>query len=183
MTVYVVIHSAFMQCIQHVNYPVKPSCKKYANLAGDFLAGPVRSCTDFASLAPKMKLFLQDSKILQESCKNKLQDNFPARFWSNLARILFYNYFTIISCKLLAIKIFHILQKSFIFSARLARYVQDLAQNLTSLARKNLKDLYISCKTVFTGQVTCLGASCWTNQIQTLRSWRHYNYVYIYDNT
>ena len=41
---------------------------------------------NLASLALKMKLFLQDIIILEEPCKKKLQDNFLARFLSNLAR-------------------------------------------------------------------------------------------------
>ena len=68
---------------------------------------------NLASLALKIKLFLQDMK--------------------NLARILQEKYLTIVSCKILA-RFF----LSYIFSARLARYVQDLVQNLASLARKIL---------------------------------------------
>ena len=84
ITVYVVIYSTFMQCIQHVNYPVKLSCKKYANLAGDFLAGLVRSCTDFACLALKMKL---SCKILQ-SCKNLTRKNCKIIFLQDFDQIL-----------------------------------------------------------------------------------------------
>ena len=74
-----------------------------------------------------MKLFLQDMKNLRESCKKKLQDTFLARFSSNLAIKLFYNFF---------LQDFYILQEKLHFSARLARYVHNLVQDLASLARK-----------------------------------------------
>ena len=68
---------------------------------------------DLASLALKMKLFLQDMK--------------------NLARKICKIIFLQDSCK-----IFISCNKSFIFSAKLARYVQDLVQDLTSFTRKIL---------------------------------------------
>ena len=52
-------------------------------------------------------------------------------FLQDLIKILQENYFVIISCK-----IFLSCKKDFIFSIRLARYVQDLVQELISLARK-----------------------------------------------
>ena len=88
---------------------------------------------NLARCALKMKLFLQDIKSLQESHKKIMQDIFLARFLSNLARKLSYNFFLQDSCK-----IFVSCKKSFIFSARLARYVQDLVLDLASLARKIL---------------------------------------------
>ena len=80
-----------------------------------------------------MKLFLQVFKILQESCKKNLQDNFLARFDRNLAK----NYLANFTCKILA-RNFISCKKSFIFSVRLARHVQDLVQDLAGLARKML---------------------------------------------
>ena len=43
---------------------------------------------NLASFALKMKIFLQDVKILQESYKKNFQDNLLARFDQNLARKL-----------------------------------------------------------------------------------------------
>ena len=68
------------------------------------------------------------------------------KFDQNLAR----NYLVIFSCKILA-KFFTSCKKSFIFSARLAKYVQDIMQDIASLARKILVRLVFSCKMVFTG--------------------------------
>ena len=73
---------------------------------------------------------------MQEFCKKKLQGNFLARFDQNLTRKLSYNFF---------------LQEKLHFSARLARYVQDLVKILQVLHGKYLQDLHISCKMVFTG--------------------------------
>ena len=64
-----------------------------------------------------MKLFLQDMKNL-------------ARILQDFDQILQENYLTIFSCKILA-RFFVSCKKSFIFSARFARFVQDVA----SLAR------------------------------------------------
>ena len=99
-------------------------------------------------LALKMKLFLQDhTKNLAMILQEKLQDNFLARLWSNLARKLPYNFFLQDFCK-----IYISCKKSFIFSARFARYVaiQVLMQDLARLARKILARLAIFCKTVIT---------------------------------
>ena len=65
----------------------------------------------------------------QESCKKILQDNFLATF----DQILQENNLTIFSCKN-----FVSCKKRFIFSAKLARFVQDFVQDLVSLARKIL---------------------------------------------
>ena len=48
-------------------------------------------------------------------------------------------------------KIFYILQEKHHFSARLARYVQDLAQDLASLAKKYLQDLHIFARQFLLG--------------------------------
>ena len=81
---------------------------------------------NLASLALKMKLFLQDMKNLaRKFCK--------IIFLQDFDQILQEDYLTIFSCKILA-RIFVSCKKSFIFSARLARYVQDLVQDLASLA-------------------------------------------------
>ena len=55
-------------------------------------------------------------------------------FLQDFDQILQENYLTIFSCKILA-RFFVSCKKSFIFSARLARYLQDLVQDLASLAR------------------------------------------------
>ena len=53
--------------------PVKTSCKKYASFAIIFLARScTKSCTYLASLALKMKLFLQDTKNLARILQEKL---------------------------------------------------------------------------------------------------------------
>ena len=67
--------------------------------------------------------------------RKKLQDSFLARF----DQILKENYLTMFSCKIIA-RFFISCKKSFIFifSARLARYVQDLVKDPASLARKIL---------------------------------------------
>ena len=89
---------------------------------------------NLASLALKMKFFLQDLNNLARF----LQENFcKILFLQDLDQILQENYLTILSCKILA-RCFVSCKKSFIFSARLARYVQDLVQDLASLARKKL---------------------------------------------
>ena len=85
-----------------------------------------------------MKLFLQDMKNLARI----LQENFARKFCKiiflqGFDHILQENYLTIFSCKFLS-GFFVSCKKSFIFSARLARYVQDLVQDLASLARKIL---------------------------------------------
>ena len=100
-----------------------------------FLAKLARSCiTSLASLALKMKLFLQDIKnfasFLQEKCKIIF-----LRFGSNLARKLSY----IFSCKNLAKFLYLARKDSF-----LVQVLQDLMQDLASLARKYL---HISCRT------------------------------------
>ena len=95
-----------------------------------------------------MKLFLQDIKDLARILQEKLQDNFRARFWSNLARKLSYNFLTRL------LQDFYILQEKLHFSARFARYVQDLVQNLASLARKMLARLAYFLQDGFTGFVS-----------------------------
>ena len=93
-----------------------------------------------------MKLFLQDMKNLARI----LQEKFVINFLQDFGQILQENYLTFFSCKIHA-RFFISCKKSFIFSARLARYVQDLVQDLASLAKNYLQDLHISCETVFTG--------------------------------
>ena len=76
-----------------------------------------------------------------------------------------------LSCKILA-RFFISCKKSFIFSVRLARYVQDLVQDLASLQEKYLQDLQISCKMVFTGGYQV--------QIELHSSYvASYNYLYL----
>ena len=58
----------------------------------------------------------------------------------DLTKILQEDYLEIFNCKYLA-GFFIFCKKSFIFSVRLARYVQDLMQYLASLARKILARL------------------------------------------
>ena len=58
----------------------------------------------------------------------------------DLIKIFQENYLANFSCKILA-RFFISCKKSFIFSAKFARYVQDLAQDLASLVRK-----YLACK-------------------------------------
>ena len=81
-----------------------------------------KSCT-------KNKIFLQHVNILQDSCKI-FQDNFLQDF----DQIFEEKYFTFFLQKFW--KIFISCIQSFIFSARLARYVQVLMQDLESLVRK-----------------------------------------------
>ena len=74
--------------------------------------------------------FLQDVQDLALNLAHILQ----VLLYKNeafLARILSYNF----SCKILA-RFFISCKKNFISSARLARYVQDLVQDLASLATK-----------------------------------------------
>ena len=73
-----------------------------------------------------MKLFLQDIK----SCKK----NFKILFLQHFDQILQDNHLIIFCCKILA-RFCISCKKSYIFSARFARYVQDLMQDL---ARKIL---------------------------------------------
>ena len=110
---------SFEYCI-----PVKPSCKKYPNIASIFPCKSCKPCT-------KNEAFLAR---YEESCKKNLQDNFLARFWSNLQE----NYLTVFLAR----------KASF-----LVQDLQDFMQDLANLARKYLQDLDISCKTVFTGMV------------------------------
>ena len=86
---------------------------------------------NLASLALKMKLFLQDIKDLTRNRK--------IIFLQDFDQILRENYFTFFLQK--SCKIFISCIKTFIFSARLARYVQDLMQDLASFARKILARL------------------------------------------
>ena len=73
---------------------------------------------NLASLALKMKLFLQDMKNLaRKFCKIIFLQDFDQTMQEN--------YPTIFSCKILA-RFFVSCKKSFIFSVRLARHVQDL---------------------------------------------------------
>ena len=99
-----------------------------------------KSCT-------KNEAFLAKHK---KSCKNLARKICKIIFLQELDQILQENYLTTFSCKILA-RFLISCKKSFIFSARLSRYVQDLVQDLASLARKYLQDLHISCKKVFTG--------------------------------
>ena len=126
----------------------KPSCKKYSYLASTFLARLARSCTKSCKSCTKNEAFLARYKM---SCKNLARKFCKIIFLQDLDHILQENYFTIFSCKILA-RFFVSCKKSFIFSARLARYVQDLVQDLASLVRKYLQDLHIPCKTIFTGK-------------------------------
>ena len=84
-----------------------------------------------------MKLSLQDIKNLARNVQEKLHDNFSCKNLIN-------------SCENIILQFFlaKILQEKLHFSARLARYVQDLMQDL---AKKYLQNLHISCKMVFTG--------------------------------
>ena len=66
-----------------------------------------------------------------------MQDNFLGRFWSNLARKVSCSF----SYKIVARILATCWKKSFIFSARLARYVQNITWELASLARKILARL------------------------------------------
>ena len=68
-----------------------------------------------------MKLFLQDLKNLVKILQEKLQDDYMQDF----DQLLQENNLTNFSCKILA-RFFISCKKSFIFSATLARYVQDL---------------------------------------------------------
>ena len=69
---------------------------------------------NLASLALKMKLFLQDMKNLARKI-------YKIIFLQDLIKILQENCLTIFSCKILA-RFFLSCKKSFIFSARLARF-------------------------------------------------------------
>ena len=101
------------QCCMYY-YLVKPLCRNVQNLQVIFLQ-------NLQDLVLKMKFILQDI--------NNLLDSFLARF--ETCKKLSCNF----SRKILA-KFFISCNKIFIFSARLAEYVQDLAQDLASLARK-----------------------------------------------
>ena len=71
----------------------------------------------------------------EKSCKNLARKICKIIFLQDFDQILQENYLTIFSCKILA-RFFISCKKSLIFSARLARYVQDLVQELASFARK-----------------------------------------------
>ena len=75
-----------------------------------------------------MKLFLQDIKILQESCEK----NCKIIFLRDLINILQENYLKFLSCKILA-RFFVSCKKSYTF---LVQDLQDLVQDLASLVRK-----------------------------------------------
>ena len=78
---------------------------------------------NLATLALKMKLFLQDmNNLAGKICKIIFLQEFDQILQENYRMIFLARFF--VSCK-----------KSFTFSAR---YVQDLVQDLTSLARKVL---------------------------------------------
>ena len=79
-----------------------------------------------------MKLFLQDMK--------------------DLARIFLENYLTIFLTRLL--QDFYTLQEKLHFSARFARYVQNLVQDPASLARKMLARFAYFLQDGFTGFVS-----------------------------
>ena len=95
----------------------------YVNLASIFLA---RSYTKSCKSCTKNEAFLAR---YQKSCKNLARQSCNIIFLQDFDLILQDNYLTIISYKILA-KFFVSCKKSFIFSARLARYVQDLVQDL-----------------------------------------------------
>ena len=118
---------AMFQCrVNGLHNPVKTVLQEISKSCKDFSLA--RSCNKSCKCCTKMNLFLQDIKILQESCKKYLQDIFLARLGSNLARKLSYNFFFQDSSKIF------ISCKSFIFSARLTRYVQNLVQDLARFA-------------------------------------------------
>ena len=94
-----------------------------------------KSCT-------KNEAFLQDIKNLARILQEKLQDNFLARFWSNLARKLFY----IFLAKIL--QDFYILQEKLYFYYKNCKICARF--NARSCKKNSyLQDLHISCKTVF----------------------------------
>ena len=106
----------------------------YQNLASIFLARLARSCTKSCKSCTKQEAFLAR---YEKSCKNLARKICKIIFLQDFDQILQENYLTIFSYKILA-RFFVSCKKSFIFSARLARYVQDLVQDLASLARKLL---------------------------------------------
>ena len=86
---------------------------------------------NLASLALKMKFFLQDMKNLaRKICK--------IIFLQDFDQILQENYLTIFSCKILA-RFFISCKKSFIFSARLARFSARSCKS----CKKNTCKIYI----------------------------------------
>ena len=100
----------------------------------------LRDLQDLASLALKMKFFLQDIENFARILQEKLQDNFLARFDQNLSR------------KLAILQIFlarfSISRKK---SSFLVQDLQDLVKDLASLARKILARFRYFLQAVFTG--------------------------------
>ena len=97
-----------------------------------FLQDLARFCIKSCKSSTNNEAFLARYK---KTCKNLIRKNFKIIFLQDFDHILQRNYvFPQDSCKLC--------KNSFIFSARLARYVQELVQDLANLR--------ISCKTVFT---------------------------------
>ena len=108
-----------------------------------FLARLARSCTKSCKSCTKNEAFLAR---YEKSCKNLARKFCKIIFLQDFDHILQQNYFTIFSCKILA-RFFISCKKSFIFSARLADFVQDLA----SLARKILARFAYFLQDRFTG--------------------------------
>ena len=118
---------------------ISKSCKYFSGKTCKICTKSCTSCT-------KMKLFLQHIKNLaRKICK--------IMFLQDFVQILQENYLTMFSCKILA-RLFISCKKRFIFCVRLARYVQDLVQDLASLARKILARFPDFCKKVLLGYVS-----------------------------
>ena len=101
-------------------YPVKPSCKKYANLASIFLVRLARSCTKSCKSWAKNEAFLARYKNLTKT----LQENrFKIIFFQNFDHILQENYLTIFLARFL---------QDFVCSARKALF---LVQNLQDMSK------------------------------------------------
>ena len=117
----------------------KASPKEYSSLASIFLAKLEESCNlpQILQVLHKNENFLERHKNLSRALQEKLKDNFLARSDQSLIAKLSYNF----SCKILARFFYVYCKKSFIFSARLPRYVKDILQDLASLARKTLARL------------------------------------------
>ena len=70
----------YFLCTNHLNIPSKNRLARNIRILQGFSLQDLQDLAlNLASLALKMKLFLQDVKVLQESCKKSLQDNFLAK--------------------------------------------------------------------------------------------------------
>ena len=108
----------------------------------DLARSCIKSCTCLASLALKMKLFLQDIYTLARI----LQENSKIRFLQDLITILQENYLANVSCTILARFLYLTRKASF-----LAQDLQNLVQDFASLARKVLERFGYFLQDSFTG--------------------------------